>query len=80
MRYDTKLPDHFPANPNLGGKYVLFYLLSSLTSVVSVSMIALIDAAKSYGNRIALHENYVDMYLIHTKSPSTFPLENGSTA
>lgn len=29
---------------------------------LSASMVPLIQKAKSYGNRIALHENYVDMY------------------
>jgi hypothetical protein len=45
--YDVKLPNHYPANPEWGGSAVLRDL---------------IESAKSAGNRIALHENYVDHY------------------
>lgn len=61
--YDTKLPDHFPANPARGGRYILFNINFLLNlRFLSASMVPLIQKAKSYGNRIALHENYVDMY------------------
>lgn len=45
--YDNALPDHIPANPDLGG---------------DDGMKVLVRTATSLGYRIALHENYVDYY------------------
>ncbi len=45
--YDTKLPDHMPANPQFGG---------------DEGMIAFGKAANELGFRWSLHENYIDLY------------------
>jgi hypothetical protein len=45
--YDTKLPDHMPANPGYGG---------------DEGMIAFGKAAGELGFRWSLHENYIDLY------------------
>lgn len=45
--YDTKLPDHLPANPALGG---------------DIGMAAFGRVANDCGYPWALHENYVDLY------------------
>ena len=45
--YDVKLPDHIPANPNLGG---------------DPAMIEFGKAANECGYTWSLHENYIDLY------------------
>ncbi|MBO7092486.1 MAG: hypothetical protein J6W23_11930, partial [Victivallales bacterium] len=45
--YDVKLPDHIPANPNLGG---------------DPAMIEFGKAANDCGYTWSLHENYIDLY------------------
>lgn len=45
--FDTKLPEHFPPNPRRGG-------LTALREAVAPAVMR--------GQRVALHENYVDMY------------------
>ena len=45
--YDVKLPDHLPANPNLGG---------------DEKMKLLAGTAKKLGYLFSLHENYIDFY------------------
>ncbi len=45
--YDQGLPDHYPANPDLG---------------TSEQMASFVSAAKQAGMLVALHENYTDMY------------------
>ncbi len=45
--YDVKLPDHIPANPNLGG---------------DSAMIEFGKAANDCGYTWSLHENYIDLY------------------
>ena len=45
--YDNGLPDHVPANPNLGG---------------DPAMAALVGGAQADAIKMALHENYVDYY------------------
>jgi len=45
--YDNALPNHYPANPNLGGdKDMAFY----------------VETTRGLGYRTSLHENYVDFY------------------
>jgi hypothetical protein len=45
--YDNALPNHYPANPGLGG---------------DPDMIAYVETTRDLGYRTSLHENYVDFY------------------
>jgi hypothetical protein len=61
--YDNALPEHYPANPDLGG---------------SSGIQAAIAQGKAGGCLMALHENYVDYYPNYPSFKSAAVAENGN--
>jgi len=63
--YDNELPDHYPANPELGG---------------DTGMLAISAAARSMGCLFALHENYSDYYPNYSQYTESAVARNGNDA